>query len=497
MYKRQLLARYGKLSGPPMTFSDLKEKRSLLYGGRCVHKGFPAGTVLGPVKEVCTTRFPPQCKWQNGWTMEKQQFVSCRVPDPTSARNKDVWVNVWTSVNKEGDPVGIDYCDVLMRDDVSLSPTTLNNALEPSVLVAPVVEREVEAVPLASVTSLEPSAAAGQPEPISEPGPIAEQAERKEPDETVDKDEPMVVSPLLPADAVVDLLLEGGGQDVASKAARIRSNIFTCQDLPVLHIMSDQQIVEATEEAEVFFATGGSDSETIRDQESGPAPVRWHRRSPYWYRIEPCTEHGGSFRRLMKAKEKDVELQWETEYASDDEGYVPQPSFILKSTAITDEAGSVVADVTDAPSKDKDHTDEAWKTEFGTDFPVLTAIRDSVRETDDDKVDQELLDIVLTTFRKICREDGIAIACDDLLDTALRGMPKPVVGSRRCVEGCIHCKGSMFSIGERDNSEEVPWEICPYCDNWIHARCLDEHVIGHVEGMLCRALDARLPTVGG
>ena len=48
-----------------------------------------------------------------------------------------------------------------------------------------------------------------------------------------------------------------------------------------------ETIQKAFTEAGVSFVGGDSDEESIRDQESGPAKFRWHRREAYFYRREP------------------------------------------------------------------------------------------------------------------------------------------------------------------------------------------------------------------
>ena len=64
--------------------------------------------------------------------------------------------------------------------------------------------------------------------------------------------------------------------------------------------IQDEELVKVIHFQKVYCASGESDTESIRDMESGPGEFRWNRRHPYWYRRDPCLDDSRSYRRRMK-----------------------------------------------------------------------------------------------------------------------------------------------------------------------------------------------------
>ena len=111
-----------------------------------------------------------------------------------------------------------------------------------------------------------------------------------------------------------------------------------CQDF------SENEIRLALTEAEVSYAGGESDVESIRDQEAGPnASTGWYVREPYFYRRENNL-NGATYRRRMLVNITDGSTgkactQFEPEAEEDKDGYVKQASFHLKCTQGVDPVG--------------------------------------------------------------------------------------------------------------------------------------------------------------
>ncbi len=96
--------------------------------------------------------------------------------------------------------------------------------------------------------------------------------------------------------------------------------------------------LEGKEELQICFAEGDSDADSVRDWESGPNPVRWSKRDPYFYRREPNLEDIPYRRRCKVALVAGVGPQWMPEVDSDDDGYVRQKSFMTSSQIEIDPA---------------------------------------------------------------------------------------------------------------------------------------------------------------
>ena len=153
-------------------------------------------------------------------------------------------------------------------------------------------------------------------------------------------------------------------------------------------LVTAEMIVKGTESAGVFYATGGSDAESIRDFDSGNGASRFSIRDPYFYRRED-NANGWRYRRkcvpyvLGHAQLQDGtpvnELMWRAEYSTDEEGDVPQPSFVLEATVPTDADGNVT--VPKPADSAAAATEKAWKEMCGDDFTKPAEIRDFQGDT--------------------------------------------------------------------------------------------------------------------
>ena len=123
-----------------------------------------------------------------------------------------------------------------------------------------------------------------------------------------------------------------------------------CFILKLMTTIQDEELVKVIHFQKVYCASGESDTESIRDMESGSGEFRWHRRHPHWYRRDPCLDDSMSYRRRMKPNlqyENDVgeaSLVWEPEHESDEDGFNKQPSFALTAQVATDQKGHQIGD---------------------------------------------------------------------------------------------------------------------------------------------------------
>ena len=91
----------------------------------------------------------------------------------------------------------------------------------------------------------------------------------------------------------------------------------------------------------VRYATGDSDSDTVRDWDSGAGKIKKWKREPYLYRIERNMNEV-NFRRRMKPTFEEtpkagvVGLHFETEVETDSDDEVKQASFILPPGILVD-----------------------------------------------------------------------------------------------------------------------------------------------------------------
>ena len=114
-----------------------------------------------------------------------------------------------------------------------------------------------------------------------------------------------------------------------------RADPVAASELAYQNVTDDMLRMLWMREDQVWFPTGDTDDETIRDYDSGPGEFGRHSYDPYFYQIEPNME-SVPFRRRMKFKlsKKDVGLgesfryQFVPEADTDDDGYVKQTSFM-------------------------------------------------------------------------------------------------------------------------------------------------------------------------
>ena len=153
----------------------------------------------------------------------------------------------------------------------------------------------------------------------------------------ISDDEGPFVTPVLGGDAMVDLLMSGSSlsSDSLWRASDVREGIrktypnLTAEELSLLDGYDDSVISAKTRANQVCFATGNSDAESIRDQDTGPGQVRWHKRDRYIYVRQ--RGHCARYRRRMKPVfgPGGEGFGWTVEVESDDAGDVDQKSFIL------------------------------------------------------------------------------------------------------------------------------------------------------------------------
>jgi hypothetical protein len=197
----------------------------------------------------------------------------------------------------------------------------------------------------------------------------------------------------------------------------------------------------------------------------------------------------GELSRISKEQELGSEgyLKWEPEVQSDDEGHVPQPSFILNSEVMVDEHGNpcgkdptihpaVGAKIANAHGQ----SSSAWKGMFRDDQFGAKCIKDHKMNITDDSVDMSVLNDTLFAYYAVSDKEGPCEALDLLLELVRVGLAKPPVGAQRKTKQCKDCCEPLFrpvvAAGLR---------ICVVCNDWLHGDCYAEHMKGHVTGLLC------------
>ena len=86
----------------------------------------------------------------------------------------------------------------------------------------------------------------------------------------------VIVTPLLDADAVVDLMVGGiPSHDIGWRAEKIRAGVDLVFPEVIHDGVNDEDMVLGAEEARVFCASGESDTESIRDFDSGDGRFRF------------------------------------------------------------------------------------------------------------------------------------------------------------------------------------------------------------------------------
>ena len=155
------------------------------------------------------------------------------------------------------------------------------------------------------------------------------------------------MTPLLTSDAVADLMADSVPQgDIAWRSEKIRRGIALTFPNVDDSTVPDEELVAATIREKISWASGESDTESIRDFDSGTSRTRWHLRDPYPYRHDDCVdsteEDPKKYRRLMKPIVLGQKLDWEPVYPDEGDGYNAQPSFALSAQMMTDETGRYV-----------------------------------------------------------------------------------------------------------------------------------------------------------
>ena len=233
-------------------------------------------------------------------------------------------------------------------------------------------------------------------------------------------DKGIFVTPLLDSAAIVDLMADAvPSDDFVWQAEKIRRGIELVHPEVDDSRVQDEELVKITHLQKVYCASGESDTDSIRDHDSGPGAFRWNLRTPYHYRHNPCLENNKNYRRKMKPNfqfQNDVgeaSLLWEPEYPSDEDGFNEQPSFALSAQVATDQQGHKIGAHPDIqPTKtSRSEFQEAWQTMFGTRFTdektgSMLALTDKYRvvrrqvEITDDEVNQEIVAEILDEFQK-------------------------------------------------------------------------------------------------
>ena len=77
--------------------------------GRELHKGHPAGTILGPVFSLVSFSRYEKYKGKGKTTGFLREFVAAEVPFASSYDMDVCYVNIWTSHNNEGRKKGMKY----------------------------------------------------------------------------------------------------------------------------------------------------------------------------------------------------------------------------------------------------------------------------------------------------------------------------------------------------------------------------------------------------
>ena len=120
------------------------------------------------------------------------------------------------------------------------------------------------------------------------------------------------VTPLLPGEAVLELLGGTPATENAQEAAAFQqatkldilvNGILNCfDDIHVASMSSAEQWLHSIEEINGRYAEGTTDAESIRDQLSGTGKQPYSRRDPYFHCPSKCSEHEGLYRRRIKPR---------------------------------------------------------------------------------------------------------------------------------------------------------------------------------------------------
>ena len=191
--------------------------------------------------------------------------------------------------------------------------------------------------------------------------------------EISDDDEEPFVTPIMGGDAMVDLLMSRSSLsgDSSWRASDVRDGIrkscpsLTPEELSLLDGYDDSVVSTRTFNVNerVCFATGQSDEESIRDQDTGPGRVRWHKRDRYMYVRQ--RGHYTRYRRRVKPVfgPGNEGFQWKYQVESDDAGDVNQESFILPADVEIDPVSGLPIGKTSAKTLEAERQEFAVKYE--------------------------------------------------------------------------------------------------------------------------------------
>jgi len=380
-------------------------------------------------------------------------------------------------------------------------------------IVRQMKEKESGYDPMACTLRTEAAFDAEKSQQSSDPGlePDADAADKPEDpaDYGDDEADEIVVTPLLDASAVVDLMANGiPTEDIGWRAEKIRAGVDLVFPEVKHDDIADDDLVLLTTRAQVACASGESDTESIRDFDSGTSKFRYHRRMPYWYRRDPCLncEDGSRmYRRRMKPVITDASspfpmIGWDPEALSDDDGEVNQESFALSAQVATDEVGRQVGAHPDVQPtiKSQSAAEDRWHAMFGTRFTdantsSVRALKDKYRvvarskEIMNVEVDFDILFKILDEVRTKIEATNISVALDEAYMLLRRGMDQNTVGLVRVPDKCGQCQLDLLT--EEKNAKV---RICPFCNCWLHeADCYLKHTADHTQGILCRGFRRR------
>ena len=216
------------------------------------------------------------------------------------------------------------------------------------------------------------------------------------------------------AEAVVELMADAAPDDVIWQAEKIRQGIKLVFPDVDDSTVPDEDLVKVTKAENVVCAWGESDRESISDYDSGTGRFRWNRRTPYWFRREPCADEddlGMKYRRRMKPTVTGESLVWEPEFPDREDGSNEQPSFALSAQIGTDDRGRITGAHRDVqPVSYAGQSDDLWQRMWGTKFTdsrtsSMLEITDKYRVVRrieaivDDNVDEEMLSDILDDYQ--------------------------------------------------------------------------------------------------
>ena len=313
---------------------------------------------------------------------------------------------------------------------------------------------------------------------------------------------PSEVTAVLPGDVMLDVLkqvahpkLRTGFADAAEACRAVAMSFPDATRAYYAHGGDDYKLLQSIEAAGVHSAGGHSDSESIRDYDSGPGQIRWSHREPYWFRRE-FNVNGVLWRRRMKFHvvedatwkgKMDRVSPWIPEYDSDsDTGDVNQPSVVVPSQIHLDESGleaGLVAEV-------QGYTTEG-ATKLGK-FPweqgycreaIMDASAATLEEMKRQKLDAKDVKLWRSELEQ-SRALGYEEELQEIWSCFKRGYTKPPVGVKRSLE-CLAC-GEQVLRGVKAH-EDI--NICIHCSGFVHKEeCELQHGLLHAGACLIKGM---------